>query len=170
MPELTGAREARVDVAPNDVSHVCAACQTGHPAGQDDDPRHLVIGIPGPTEMATLPGGAQVPVQVPTDIGYHFDCHAAMGCDHCKEMLDHHDGSVKGKASELETPEHLVDIEPGEFELRGDVLARAATKAQARKTRESEAKKAGVAVVNVDEAFQIHAEHVEAVRSAREKG
>jgi hypothetical protein len=170
MSQLTEAREARVDVAPNDVSHVCAACKTGDPKGADADPRHLVIGIPGPVQMATLPGGGQVPVQAPTDIGYHFDCHAAMGCDHCQDMLDHHDGSVKGKAADLETPDHLIDIEPGEFELRGDVLQRTLTKAQARKARESEARKAGMTVVNHEEAFQIHAEHVEAIRSAREKG
>lgn len=111
--------------APND--RACPAC------GQDEDhlndPRHLIGSVRFETKQATLPDGTVIPVQVPIDEAYHFDCHAKMGCDNCKELLAAYDGSVKGKAAALETgiPEHLVDIAPHEFSI-GDagVLTRVA--------------------------------------------
>lgn len=71
------------------------------------DPRHTIRGIAFAAQEATLSTGEKVAVNVPVDHSYHFDCHAAMGCDHCADMLAHNDDSVKGKAATLEAPPHL---------------------------------------------------------------
>lgn len=150
------ADEGRIADAPGDVSHVCPGCRTGHPQGKDADPRHVIIGAERELQPATLADGSTVQVQVATDVAYHFDCHAAKGCDHCQDMLDAHDGSVKGKADSLTTPDHLVDIEPGEFEMgAAGVLVRRLTKSEAREVRETEHRQAGYEVVDADEALNL---------------
>lgn len=153
------AQQGQVSVAPGDVNRVCASCGTGAQAGQDGDPRHIVIGGGFTTQTATLANGQQVPVQVPVDLAYHLDCHAALGCDHCKEVLSVHDGSVKGKVDPdvglPKTHKDHVDIEDGEFEQgENGVLRRVKTKAQARKDNLALHKERGVDHVTADEAHK----------------
>lgn len=121
------ALEGKVDTARGDVDRTCPSC-----AGNDGDPRHVVIGARTENQVATLANGQQVPVAVPVDVAYHLDCHAAMGCHHCGETLEGNGGSVKGKAGSVQAPAHLVELEPGEFSLGTDgVLTRTQPRQQA---------------------------------------
>lgn len=90
----------------------CPAC------GQNDpdvtDPRHIIRGVTTRAQSATLADGTVVAVNVPVDDSYHFDCHAAMGCDHCDDMVKHNDGSVKGKVGKVAAPKHLHKHDIGE--------------------------------------------------------
>lgn len=154
------AREGQVAVAPGDVSHVCPGCNTGHPTGKDDDPRHVVLGAGAETQMAVLENGTRVPIQVPVDMAWHFDCHAFVGCDHCAEMLAAHDNSVKGKASEIQPPDHLLDIEPAEFSFGvGGIMVRQKTKTEAREEREADHLANDVRFIDVESAATLHAQH-----------
>jgi hypothetical protein len=152
--------------AMGDVNRVCPGCNRGQATGHDGDPRHVVLGGRVETQLATLANGQQVPVQTPVDVAYHFDCHAKMGCDHCQEMLDHHGGSVKGKAaSGFSAPEHLIDITPGEFEIGPEgVLRRVADKKTAREALHAAEKAAGIEFVTEDKAFKIHERHAAQLR------
>lgn len=157
----------RVGGAPGDVDRTCPGCRTGHPTDHDGDPRHVVIGAKVETQMATLPNGQSVPVQTPVDVAYHFECHAAIGCDHCQEMLDHHGGSVKGKAKKttgIEVPDHLVDLAPGEFESGEEgVLRRVKDKKTAWADHKAQLEAGGFKYVSPEKARQIHAEHQRAM-------
>lgn len=153
-----------VAVAPGDVNGKCPACNTGAEAGHDGDPRHKVLGATTELQTATLPNGQTIPVQVPVDAAYHFDCHAALGCDHCGEMLAAHGGSVKGKADPVEglpdVPDDLVDIVPGEFVPGADgTQVRAADKTDATAAHEAAMTEAGYEVVSADAARELHAAH-----------
>lgn len=141
MPE---AREGLVTVPPGDVNRICPGCGTGQAFGHDGDPRHIVLGARVERQEAVLPDGSRAPVTVPVDVAYHFDCHAAVGCDHCQEHLDAHGGSVKGKAHPEKglpkTPQHLVELEPFEFALPDDrgAMRRIRTREEAKAHRLAE--------------------------------
>jgi hypothetical protein len=153
-----------VKVAPGDVNGKCPACNTGAEAGHDGDPRHKVLGASSELQTATLSSGREIRVQVPVDAAYHFDCHAALGCDQCAEMLAAHDGTVKGKAEHgvglPSVPDHLVDLVPGEFTSGGGgIQVRVADKAAASAAYEAAMASAGYEVVPAAAARELHAAH-----------
>lgn len=127
-------------VGDGDIDRTCPGC------GQrdDDDPRHAIAGVRRERQTAILGNGARVPVEVPVDVAWHMDCHAAIGCDHCAEQLAAHGGSVKGKVKDpqgdkglTKTPRELADLEPWEFAHPDEngVMVRVRTKAEAREHR-----------------------------------
>jgi len=126
------------------VLRACAKCHQ-----EDEAPHHFVSGFRMERRNAVLASGQEVEVNYPVDESYHFQCHADMGCEHCQETVD-----------AVDVPEHLVTLEPGEFEAdeRG-VLRRALSKEDARAAREGAAQQAGYDVVDADEADQLHAAH-----------
>jgi hypothetical protein len=127
-------------VGDSDIDRTCPGCGGG---GDDGDVRHTVVGTRLETQHATLDSGVRVPVQVPIDVSYHLDCHAAMGCDHCAENLEAHGGSVKGKVKAKglpKPPAHLLELEPWEFAHPDEngVMRRIRTKDEAREHRLAE--------------------------------
>ncbi len=119
----------RVGVGATD--RTCPSCgqndqgiSASHEPGSD--PRHIVLGNAITQQQATLADGTAVAVNVPVDHAYHLDCHAAMGCDHCTDLLVHNDGSVKGKVGQVMAPPHLhqqditehFEMQPGTGVLR----------------------------------------------------
>jgi len=131
--------------APAHPSHVltgtvenrtCPACGTGEPHGDDGDPRHSILAVRVERQPVTLATGATVMADVPIDEDYHLDCHAALGCDHCAEVLEHNEGSAKGKTGRMAVHPDHVEIEPHEFVMgpRGE-MRRVRTKDEARAHR-----------------------------------
>lgn len=113
-PPPGGAQQVMVAHGPGDFDPVCPGCTTG--SHQDGDPRHRAINVRAEVQTVTLGDGRTANALVPVDESWHFDCHAAVGCSHCAEMLEHHDGSVKGKTGQLEVPPQFADgIPPHEF-------------------------------------------------------
>lgn len=146
------AREAKVTMGAGDFHRVCPAC------GGDVEVGHLVGNVRRELQMAILPDGRRVQVQVPVDEAYHFSCHADLGCDNCIDMLAHNKGKME--PGKIKTPDHLHDIEPHEYAM-GDQgqLYRLRSKEEAQAIREAEHREAGVPYVSPEEARQIHAAH-----------
>ena len=132
----------------------CARC-----GDEDTFPRHYVSGFRVERQNVRLSNGTFVPVDVPVDETFHIGCHAAMGCEHCSDVLEHNGGDLR-REGPVDTPPHLETLEPGEFDIdEFGVHTRALSKEDARAQREQAAADAGVEVIDADEADALHAAH-----------